>query len=174
LRESFSPNRPVFVLPTRIDGASSARIAAEGWPGSTEPCGLPAAGFVAVETRRTTNPKESSMSSIKKGASKKPNIAIQQAFPKERGVFKALLLTNPNYFGNLAKSPFDPILPIQQSTFYEELGCLGYQPQQERLEAVVYVYQPTGYGTGICGAGTPEFVRFICPTTAAPPGRTRA
>jgi hypothetical protein len=25
---------------------------------------------------------------------------------------------------------------------------------------VVYVYQPSGYGTDVCGAGTPEYVRF--------------
>ncbi|MBL9134899.1 MAG: hypothetical protein JNK85_03480 [Verrucomicrobiales bacterium] len=100
------------------------------------------------------------MSSSSKAASKKPHLAEQKAFPKERGAFKALLLTNPNYFGNLNNAAFEPVLPIQQSTFYEELGCLGYHPQQERLEAVVYVYQPTGYGSGICGQGTPEYVRF--------------
>jgi hypothetical protein len=80
--------------------------------------------------------------------------------PRERGGFKALLLANPNYFGNLAESQFEPVLPIIGSTFYEELGCVGYQPQQRRLEAVVYVKQPSGYGTDICGAGTPEYVRF--------------
>src|SRR6185436_6127655 len=77
-----------------------------------------------------------------------------------RSAFRALLLSNPNYFGNLAKSPLKPILPIVGNTFYEELACVGYQPQQERLEAVVYVYQTSGYGTDVCGAGTPEYVRF--------------
>src|SRR4030066_2255441 len=28
------------------------------------------------------------------------------------------------------------------------------------LEGVVYVYQSSGYGTDICGPGTPEYVRF--------------
>lgn len=46
------------------------------------------------------------------------------------------------------------------NTFYEELGCVGYQPQQERVEAVVYVHQPSGYGTDVCGPGMTEFVRF--------------
>ncbi len=90
----------------------------------------------------------------------KPSASMQLAHIKERGQFKALLLMNPNYFGNLVESPFKPVLPVIGNTFYEELGCVGYQPQQERLEAVVYVHQPSGYGTDVCGAGTTEFVRF--------------
>jgi hypothetical protein len=70
------------------------------------------------------------------------------------------VLSNPNYFGNLADSPLKAVLPLSNSTFYEELGCLGYHPQQEQLEAVVYINQPSGYGTDICGPGTPEYVRF--------------
>ena len=81
-------------------------------------------------------------------------------YTKERGMFKAYLLQNPNYFGNIVESKLKPILPISGNTYYEELGCLGYHPQQRRLEGVVYVYQPTGYGTDICGPGTPEYVRF--------------
>jgi hypothetical protein len=95
-----------------------------------------------------------------KKAVQKSKAAMQQAHSKERMAFKALLLTNPNYFGNLLESPFTPILPISANTHYEEIACLGYHPQQERLEAVVYVYQPSGYGTDICGPGSPEYVRF--------------
>ncbi|MDX9759952.1 MAG: hypothetical protein RBU27_12405 [Bacteroidota bacterium] len=86
--------------------------------------------------------------------------AAPKAFAKERGLFKALLLTNPNYFGNLVGSQYKPVLPITGNTHYEELACLGYHPQQRSLEAVVYVHQSGGYGTDVCGAGTPEFVRF--------------
>ena len=85
---------------------------------------------------------------------------MQKAHAKERVTFKALLLTNPNYFGNLVESKFKSVLPISGNTFYEDLGCVGYHPQQKRLEAVVYVNQPSGYGTDICGPGTPEYVRF--------------
>lgn len=46
------------------------------------------------------------------------------------------------------------------SMFYEELGCVGYQPQTNRLEAVVYVNQVSGYGGALCGRGTQEYVRF--------------
>lgn len=86
--------------------------------------------------------------------------ATQKAYVKERTAFRALLLSNPNYFGNLIKSPLKPVFPICLNTYYEKLVCVGYHPQQKRLEAVVYIYQPSGYGTDICGEGTPEYVRF--------------
>ncbi len=95
-----------------------------------------------------------------KKAVQKSQATMQEAHSKERGTFKALLLTNPNYFGNLPGSVFTPVLPISGNTFYEELGCVGYHPQQKRLEGVVYIYQPSGYGTDVCGPGTPEYVRF--------------
>ncbi|MDE2089075.1 MAG: hypothetical protein KGJ12_03525, partial [Gammaproteobacteria bacterium] len=95
-----------------------------------------------------------------KKAVQKSQASMQKAHPKERGGFKTLLVTNPNYFGNLLESPFKPVLPISGNTHYEELVCVGYHPQQERLEGVVYIYQPSGYGTDICGQGTPEYVRF--------------
>lgn len=93
-------------------------------------------------------------------AVQKSRAAVQDAYPRERAAFKALLVANPNYFGNLLESPFKSVLPIAGNTHYEQLACVGYHPQQERLEAVVYVYQPSGYGTDVCGPGTPEYVRF--------------
>lgn len=95
-----------------------------------------------------------------KKAVQKSQVSLQKPFPKERQAFKTLLLANPNYFGTLVKSPFTPVVPISGNTFYEELGCVGYHPQQELLEGVVYIYQPSGYGTDVCGPGTPEYVRF--------------
>ena len=84
----------------------------------------------------------------------------KQLYPHERAKFKTLLLSNPNYFGNLFQTPFKAVLPISGNTAYEELACLGYHPEQEQLEAVVYIYQPSGYGSDICGHGTSEYVRF--------------
>jgi hypothetical protein len=95
-----------------------------------------------------------------KKAVKKSQATMQESYPKERAKFRALLLTNPNYFGNLAESSFTPVLPISGNTYYEQLGCIGYQSQQRQLEGVVYINQPSGYGTDICGPGTTEFVRF--------------
>lgn len=77
-----------------------------------------------------------------------------------RTQFRTLLAINPNYFGNLADNAFQPVLPIQRNTFYEEIGCVGYHPQQEFLEAVVYVKQPSGYNGSVCESGSLEYVRF--------------
>lgn len=79
---------------------------------------------------------------------------------QERVQFRALILANPNYFGNIKVSPFTPVLQIQSNTVYEELCSVGFQPQFNRLEAVVFVKQPSGYGGDICSNGTPEYVRF--------------
>jgi hypothetical protein len=95
-----------------------------------------------------------------KKAVEKSRADTQRDFPKERASFRGLLLSNPNHFGNLVESPFKPVLPIASNTRYEELACVGYQPQQQQLEGVVYIYQPSGYGTDVCGPGTPEYVRF--------------
>ncbi len=79
---------------------------------------------------------------------------------KFRRGFKKLLLKNPNYFGNLEASELSAEAEISGNTSYEEIGCVGFQPQLNRLEAVVFVNQPSGYGGDICTAGTPEYVRF--------------
>ena len=73
---------------------------------------------------------------------------------------KALLLANPNYFGNLKDSAFEPVLDISSDTSYEELGCVGYSPSLSRLEAVVSINQDSGYGGGLCSPGSQEYVRF--------------
>jgi len=52
-----------------------------------------------------------------------------------RGRFRQLLLSNPNYFGTLTDVVLKPQLPLQKDTFYEEIGCIGYEPQLKRLEA---------------------------------------
>jgi hypothetical protein len=85
---------------------------------------------------------------------------IKAAYPTERAQYKALLITNPNYFGSFDTVALPPVLPMAGNTYYEELGCVGYHPQQEMLEGVVYVYQPSGYGGGLCSAGSTEYVRF--------------
>ncbi len=47
------------------------------------------------------------------------------------------------------------------NTTYEKIGCVGFQPDFNRLEAVVYIKQPVGYGGDICSAGSKEYVRFF-------------
>ncbi len=89
-----------------------------------------------------------------------PDVARPE-YLKERTRFRALLVANPNYFGNLVESPFKPVLKLTGNTTYEEIGCVGFHPQHERLEAVVYVKQPFGYGGDVCTPGTHEYVRFF-------------
>ncbi len=78
----------------------------------------------------------------------------------ERSQFRALTLANPNYFGNLQVSAFEPVKVMVSNKNYEEAKCLGYNPQTERLEAVVYIKRETGYGGDICSNGSAEYVRF--------------
>jgi hypothetical protein len=78
----------------------------------------------------------------------------------ERLQFRSLILVNPNYFGNLKVSPFPPVLNIIGDTAFEEIGGVGFQPQFNRLDAVIFIRQPAGYGGGLCTSGTPEYVRF--------------
>ncbi len=77
-----------------------------------------------------------------------------------RAQFRQLILANPNYFGNVKGSPFPPVLQILSDTGFEEIGCVGYQPELNRLEAEVNIKQASGYGGGVCTSGTPEYVRF--------------
>lgn len=80
--------------------------------------------------------------------------------PKERGHFRALVVGNPNYFGNLPTSLFPPVVKLQGNTTYESLKCVGFHPQANRLDAVVFVNQSFGYGGDVCSAGSTEYVRF--------------
>lgn len=82
-------------------------------------------------------------------------------FKKERTQFKALILANPNYFGNLKKSNLKPVTEIVANTFYEELTCVGFNPSKNLLEATIAIKQPYGYGGDLCSPGTTEYVRFF-------------
>jgi hypothetical protein len=74
--------------------------------------------------------------------------------------FHALLLANPNFFGNLADSPYKAVLSIQGDTAYESIGCVGYNPQSNQLRATINIKQTAGYSGGICTSGSEEYVRF--------------
>ena len=89
------------------------------------------------------------------------NIKAELRAPElERRQFRALLLKNPNYFGNIKVSPFELVKKIKNNTAYEELKCVGYNPHLEQLEAVVFIKKEYGYNGDICSSGTPEYVRF--------------
>ncbi len=86
---------------------------------------------------------------------------VPAEFPKLRQNFRAYLAANQNYFGNLEKAATQVVFPLAGSTAYERLGCVGFQPELNMLKGVVYINRETGYGTGPCGAGTEEYVRFF-------------
>lgn len=80
---------------------------------------------------------------------------------KERASFTALLARNPNYFGNLAEAAAKPVKKIVSDTTFEQLTCVGLNPQTNYLEATIAVKRPTGYGGDLCRAGSTEYVRFF-------------
>src|SRR3954464_13419439 len=82
-------------------------------------------------------------------------------FEFERRRFLPLLLSNPNYFGNIENSPLKPVKKIVSNSSYEELKCVGFNPQQNRLEGVVWIKQAGGYNGGICTNGSLEYVSFF-------------
>ncbi len=90
---------------------------------------------------------------------------VRQVVPadmiKHRNNFTKLIVANPNYFGNLQGANIPaPKFPIQGNTYYENLGCLGLQPQFDLLKAVLYINQDNGYSGGLCSPGSQEYVRF--------------
>jgi len=94
-------------------------------------------------------------------------IAPGEPFPVElsRARFRTLLAGNPNYFGTLKDSQlgelFKPVEEKQSDTRYEEIGCVSYSPELDRLEATIVVKQPVGYRGGPCTTGSVEHVRFF-------------
>lgn len=81
--------------------------------------------------------------------------------PHERTNFKKLLAANPNYFGNLPGSAFKPSAAIANSTNYEEITCVGFNPQTNVLEAIIQLKQAAGYDGDQCTNGSYEYVRFF-------------
>jgi hypothetical protein len=50
---------------------------------------------------------------------------------------------------------------IQNHTYWEEVICVGFNPQLVQLEAVVSIKRTTGYNGGLCSNGSTEYVRFF-------------
>jgi len=80
---------------------------------------------------------------------------------EHRTRFKALLAQNLNYFGNLDDTELKPVLKVVGNPTYEELTCVGYNPEKGLLEATIAVKRPEGYGGDLCQAGSTEYVRFF-------------
>lgn len=88
-----------------------------------------------------------------------------KAVPTEREHMQLLLLQNPNYFGTLAKSnpltkEFKAVKAINGNTTYEQLTCVGYNPQMKTLTAIIRINKENGYSGSACSNGSKEYVRF--------------
>ncbi len=84
------------------------------------------------DTELLANTEDAVLWNVEKGETEvviEVDNAIDTRMERARGQFRALLLTNPNYFGNLKESPFTPVLPIQSNTTYEEIGGSSHEPQ---------------------------------------------
>lgn len=46
-------------------------------------------------------------------------------------------------------------------TTWEELECVGYNPELSTVEAIVNIKQDSGYSGSLCSTGSPEYVRFF-------------
>lgn len=95
------------------------------------------------------------------GKDKNPQVEKAAVIENERANFKALVLKNPNYFGNMPELEFSPVKPLSKVTTYEQLTCLGLHPEGERLQGVVNLKRHNGYGGGPCTDGSIEYVRFF-------------
>ncbi len=93
--------------------------------------------------------------------SKKADATTVKPVAPERLNFKTLLLQNPNHFGTFPNLSGKVVLPKKFDTAFEELTCLGLNPEQNKLEAVVQIKQHSGYLTDACGAGSREYIRFF-------------
>jgi hypothetical protein len=80
---------------------------------------------------------------------------------KIRSNFGRLLLKNPNYFGNLTLEEYQPQLLITSDTQFEEISCVGFNPEKDMLNAVIQVKLNSGYSGDLCAIGSYEYVRFF-------------
>lgn len=87
------------------------------------------------------------------------------AVQPERQNMHLLMLGNPNYFGTLPKDhplakEFKAVNIINSKTTYEQLTCVGYNPQMKTLTGIVKLNLDGGYNGGACTQGSKEYVRF--------------
>lgn len=79
---------------------------------------------------------------------------------RARTDFCQLLIKNANYFGNLPQSKLKPELLIKKEIAFEDISCVGFNPDQDMLYAIIRIKRETGYGGSLCSSGSYEYVRF--------------
>jgi len=78
----------------------------------------------------------------------------------ERKNFLSLIAKNANYFGNIPGSKFKAKLAMKQNVAYEEINCIGYNPETRIMEATFNIKRSSGYTGNLCTSGSREYVRF--------------
>src|SRR5688500_16808549 len=58
-------------------------------------------------------------------------------------------------------SPLQTLIQNRGITFWEQLGCVGYNPELSLLEATITLKRATGYSGNPCTNGSLEYVRFF-------------
>ena len=100
---------------------------------------------------------------------RKQLVALEKA---RKGLLVAnTLRTAPGHIATLADfdlpelaelaQPGGELLALAGSTYWEQLVCLGFQPERSRLDAVVSIKRASGYSGDLCTNGSPEYVRFF-------------
>ena len=91
---------------------------------------------------------------------KKTDQSAELFVQPERSQYKFLLAKNANYFGTLPESKLKPVLKLIADTSYEQLTCVGYNPDTTNMEATFSIKKPFGYSGDLCHLGSFEYVRF--------------
>src|ERR1044071_829666 len=110
-----------------------------------------------MPAKRKTRPNEFESEKNKSMIETDPREFVVQT---ERTHFLSLLLKNPNYFGNIEGSTLPSNFKLLNDTSYEQLTCVGYNPDTRNMEAVFAVKRSVGYSGNLCTAGSFEHIRF--------------
>lgn len=85
---------------------------------------------------------------------------VTATITQERSQFRRLILANPNHFGTRPGLALSAPKQLSDTTVYEELTCVGLQPELDQLEATVRLKLGAGYSGPLCSGGSTEYVRF--------------
>jgi hypothetical protein len=88
------------------------------------------------------------------------NISADLVVKPERSHFNHMLAKNPNYFGNIVGSKLKPIMKLISDPGYEQLTCVGYNPDTTEMKATFSIKRASGYSGNLCHLGSFEHVRF--------------
>lgn len=75
-------------------------------------------------------------------------------------VRRTSLFRSPSLIAGLP-GPLSKAIQNRGITYWEQLGCVGYNPTLSLLEATITIKRANGYTTDLCHAGSHEHVRFF-------------